>query len=448
MNVFFVYFSILRAYERGYRWQKLFALACLVQFLVEVVFYETTECAMVHFLIPDLVRAEVQGAGVALRNIVSQLCTSQSLGRTSSSSLSSPSAAAHVMLDAPQYLFVSANVAKSYPDLLESVLIRSYHTCWPGPYATKWKFDHFSDTRLFLTNVGLSNRSGRGGGGSTDIFRTFSVTMILISLLKEFGASAPVLQRLLLHSIQPLLVAAIFFVGSVFLLQPLYWLLLIPVVLYAAYSYHKYQWEVSQDSQEGGGDIYPLKDFKEPQSSLETMTTTEHKQQSSPLEVPNLPPVPPPESKLHLPILSASRRVSSPCAVEEDKEDELNLEFGLGDAFDDPSSDSIWDDSDEEELGDDEEFSSVYSHRGRLSSDSYLYSNHRHHDRDHGGGSDVAAGASNVYSSNNTLDSPSEDQEEQEQQELEVSDSSLDSLDEDDEEDDYASTSLSDGNLY
>jgi hypothetical protein len=254
MNVFFVYFSILRAYERGYVWQQMFAFACLVQFLVEVIFYETTECAMVHFLIPDLVRTEVQTAGVALRNIVNQVCTSQSLGLSTTSSSSSN------VLDAPRYLFVSTNVAEKYPDMLESVLIRSYHSCWPGCYSSKWKFDHFSGASLLLS-------SGRGGGGglSGGFLRGFSVTVILISLLKEFGASAPVIQRLLLHSIQPLCVAAIFFVGSIFLLRPLYWLTLVPVLVYAVYSYRHYRWQVSQDEAgdgEGEGDIHPIEDKK------------------------------------------------------------------------------------------------------------------------------------------------------------------------------------------
>jgi hypothetical protein len=254
MNVFFVYFSILRAYERGYAWQRMFALACLVQFLVEVIVYETTECAMVHFLIPDLVRTEVQTAGVALRSVVNQLCTSRTLGPSSSSSLSS----SKVVLDAPRYLFVSTVVAERYPDMLESVLIRSYHTFWPGSYATQWRFDHFSVL------------SG-GGGVSPGFLRSMSVTVILISLLKEFGASSPVIQRLLLHSLQPLLVAAILYVGSIFLLHPLYWLTLVPVVAYGVHHYRKYRWEVSQDDQgkdNDGTEIHPLEETTQPSVTI------------------------------------------------------------------------------------------------------------------------------------------------------------------------------------
>ena len=317
--MFFVYFSILRAYERGYAWQRMFAFACLIQFLVEVTFYETTECAMVHFLIPDLVRTEVQTAGVALRNIVNQVCTSQSL------SLSSSSSSSNVLLDAPRYLFVSTNVAEKYPDMLESVLIRSYHSCWPGPYSAKWKFDHFSGAGVLVS-------SGRGGGGLLDGFtRGFSVSVILISLLKEFGASSPVIQRLLLHSVQPLLVAAIFYVGSVFLLQPLYWLLLIPLLAYLVHSYRQYRWQVSQDN--AGSDvvdIHPIEDTKPEVSAV-----------SDPIA-------------MSLPVPAAAPITPS----------ELELDAHLG-SFDDSSSDSFLHQWDIPRLSSDDslpEFDSSLSH--------------------------------------------------------------------------------------
>lgn len=44
MNSFFVYFTILRAAEKGSSWQWSFVLACLFQILVEVFLYESLEC--------------------------------------------------------------------------------------------------------------------------------------------------------------------------------------------------------------------------------------------------------------------------------------------------------------------------------------------------------------------------------------------------------------------
>jgi hypothetical protein len=371
MNVFFVYFSILRAYERGAVWQRMFAFACLVQFLVEVIIYETTECAMVHFLIPDLVRTEVQTAGVALRNIVNQVCTSRSLGLSSSSTASSSS---NVLLDAPRYLFVSTNVAEKYPDMLESVLIRSYHSCWPGSYSAKWKFDHFSGASLLLSG----GRGGAGGGLIGGLFRGFSVTVILISLLKEFGASSPVLQRLLLHSVQPLLVTAIFFVGSVFLLRPLYWLTLVPVLVYAVHSYRQYRWQLSQDNAEAGeADIHPIEDKMPNEDEDKEKLNLSDSVLALSLPASRLAgPAPPLE-----PIISSS----SDEGDHGDRFHELNLHLGN---FDDSSSDSFLGEWDIPPLSsdDDDDLDSLResSGRRRLSSGSGFsnshFSAHRHRD--------------------------------------------------------------------
>ena len=37
-----------------------------------------------------------------------------------------------IFLDTPKYLFVSANVAKAFPHLLESIIVRTYETHLPG----------------------------------------------------------------------------------------------------------------------------------------------------------------------------------------------------------------------------------------------------------------------------------------------------------------------------
>jgi hypothetical protein len=71
INFFFVFFSLLRGLERGAHWQRLFLMACIfresfyfsfscfflltpsAEILVEIVVYETTECVIVHYVIPS-----------------------------------------------------------------------------------------------------------------------------------------------------------------------------------------------------------------------------------------------------------------------------------------------------------------------------------------------------------------------------------------------------------
>jgi hypothetical protein len=189
INLFFVYFSLLRGLERGIEWQRLFLVASLIQLLVELAFYETSECAMVHYYIPNLARKEVQTVGFLLHQAVQSICTD--------SVSSSP-----LVLDAPRYLFVSTNLANRFPDLFESVVVKSYHSSSPGELAKKWKVSHASSFVPSL--LGSSSTGSR--------VRRTTVSSLFFSLLQRMGAMPPAIQRLLIHTIQPVIVAGFFMV--------------------------------------------------------------------------------------------------------------------------------------------------------------------------------------------------------------------------------------------
>lgn len=70
--------------------------ACVVQLVLEILFYETTECIVMNFIIPNLAVKEVNYVIYQLKRIVQKLC-SGSLGHE----INPP------ILDAPSYLFLS-----------------------------------------------------------------------------------------------------------------------------------------------------------------------------------------------------------------------------------------------------------------------------------------------------------------------------------------------------
>jgi hypothetical protein len=42
------------------------------------------------------------------------------------------------VLDAAEYLFISTDMAKAFPHLVESMIVLSYHSCFPGEISKKW----------------------------------------------------------------------------------------------------------------------------------------------------------------------------------------------------------------------------------------------------------------------------------------------------------------------
>lgn len=129
INFFFVYYSILRGYLKGTHWQQVYAIACAAQVVVEIVINETMECIWVNFFVPTLVTDEVRSVVVAISDTITKLCMTTTYNDED---------AARYFLNAPDYLFLSTNVAKAYPNLLESMIVLSYNSHLPGEICKKW----------------------------------------------------------------------------------------------------------------------------------------------------------------------------------------------------------------------------------------------------------------------------------------------------------------------
>lgn len=228
INLFFIYFSLLRGLERGSDWQQSYMTACIFQLIIEVLFYETSECAIVQYVIPDLARHEVNSANFVVMQAVQQICGFHSRGKD--------------VLDAPNYLFVSTNLAKKFPGLLESVIIQSYHNSSPGQFLNIWK-NH-------------SGRSSRMNGSHRA--KKFFITSLMVAWLQRIGALSPTLQRVIIHMLQPIAASGLVLLWFPLQKYPELWAVVGLIVLYFIYLVYQ---SFGSDSPQGGneaGEIMPL----------------------------------------------------------------------------------------------------------------------------------------------------------------------------------------------
>lgn len=72
-------------------------MACIFQLLIEFLFYETTECVIMNFFIPELARNEIQAAAFSLRKTLQFMIIGDWEQHTTN----------RWILDAPAYLFTS-----------------------------------------------------------------------------------------------------------------------------------------------------------------------------------------------------------------------------------------------------------------------------------------------------------------------------------------------------
>jgi hypothetical protein len=207
--LFFVYFALLKGMTRDSHWQTGYVIACITQLCVEVFVYETSECVWIHYTIPQLVSKDIERTVHELKKSVN-LAFSVTGG-------------AGVALDAPSFLFVSTRVAKKFSHLFECAVVLAYHTFSPGRVAEKWL------TKKDAREMDLSAASATGPRPSSSVFRRFSIFASLVFIMIHIGTLPMRLQKLAIHSIQPITVAVII-VSVQFLWRYPYWIA-VPLVL-------------------------------------------------------------------------------------------------------------------------------------------------------------------------------------------------------------------------
>eukprot|EP01033_Poteriospumella_lacustris_P006472 gene6472-4656_t len=185
VNGFCLYFSIVRGYVKGLQWQAAYAMSCVIQLATEVLFFETLETMWVDFLLPNFAFAEMRRCHDILRAMVdslSELMESEALqvrrgGHGSGSgegspspvsSSSSSSSSAPCVLNVPQHFYISNQLARRNPTLIESMMVLSYESYLP---------------------VGLDTGSDLTNGGADDVVGMHRRGLFCISWVSYFSAT-------------------------------------------------------------------------------------------------------------------------------------------------------------------------------------------------------------------------------------------------------------------
>ena len=223
INIFFIYFTILRGFERGKKWQRSFVMGCVIQIIVEMCLYETCECVWINIFVPNLVTQDVHNIYQILRDTVEdlgkQFTTSNQdlLGRRGSETKTSNEmkrgdaihdkerennliALKDPVLNVPDFLFISNRVAKEFPNIVESVLVMSFCTTLPGTMRSIWL--HSSQRQL---------RSMKPEYSYLQIIPTFLLGIMNIGTFFVYCVSIiPFdIQRMIIRFIQPYLYGGI-----------------------------------------------------------------------------------------------------------------------------------------------------------------------------------------------------------------------------------------------
>ena len=209
INIFFVYFAILTGFRRGVSWQQSYLIACIIQFTVEIFLNETMECVWIQCAIPLLVSDEIRRVGDSITEIITDLCCSDSKE-------------SRLFLNAPDYLFVSTNIAKKFPRLMESIVVQSYFSHIPGELSQLWNVGSVARIRRYHT------------------LRHITLLTTLLTLIQYCGTAPFILHRVFIRFMQPFVFAGFALLWSMIISSPVY-IALMSSVLGALISYSIYK---------------------------------------------------------------------------------------------------------------------------------------------------------------------------------------------------------------
>ena len=144
--------SIYICVDKTYYWQISLVIHYTCALMLEVFVFESWDCFFTHLFFPYFIfQREITEALDTLLNVTTGLFHDI---RDESQRLN--------VLNAPSYFFLSNSVANNFPELIESAIVKSYHSIYPGNYRSKWEHvvpsEHISYFNYFVAKFerGLS----------------------------------------------------------------------------------------------------------------------------------------------------------------------------------------------------------------------------------------------------------------------------------------------------
>jgi hypothetical protein len=140
LNLYFFFTCLLYGHAKGRSWQIGWMYMCITNFIADILVTRVFQSFLLDFAIPNTVSSSASKIRDQIYDLVLQLCRDNENQDNKTNNNKNKS------FSAPDYLFISTQVAKKMPELLESSLILSYKNSLPGQLKLKWNEIKTTDT--------------------------------------------------------------------------------------------------------------------------------------------------------------------------------------------------------------------------------------------------------------------------------------------------------------
>lgn len=236
INVYFVYFSVLRGITRSISWQMDYLMACIFQLIVEIFVYETVECVWIHFAIPKLVSEDVATTMKTVKQAINLAFRKEQV---------SP------VLDSPKYFFVSRQLAEEFPQLFESSVVLAFQSYFPPSGLDASAIHGGNENVNDADEHFIANEVRVYGEKKTTLLmafvKRFNFSVFFFTTLQQLGTTPIRLQQVIIHTLQPILFSFVIILYLYMVKYPVVALAPTALIFYEIFSYfHRSRYSVKK----------------------------------------------------------------------------------------------------------------------------------------------------------------------------------------------------------
>jgi hypothetical protein len=256
LDVYFVLMCVLYGDLKGKTWQLNWMISSFVYVMVDVFIKHVNIVFLVYYCIPELIKMHTDAMKLRLTKAIDAFVVDSVRARERTKSNQHPSMPkTEELFSVTDYLFVSTIVARAFPHLLESRIVLSYRSLVVSEYqAAKLKAKSTYDqnasywSRLCLPLVEAVQTVGSKDPDSSR-WRlntcTSVVSITFVNLLIALGCQDVVIQKLVVQTLDPLIMGAIAALGSTIIhssmlgVPVIIAIIIVVVGVYVHYSYRR-----------------------------------------------------------------------------------------------------------------------------------------------------------------------------------------------------------------
>jgi hypothetical protein len=209
-DLYFIFSCLLYGRDKGWKWQMGWLYTCLVNLLVDIFINSVTLASIIHYFVPNLIVDRARSIRTSLTRIIHDMC--DDVSKSSKDTATNGNKVRNAVFSSAAYFFVSAHVARAFPDLLESKIVLANRTFLLSNEQLSKVAPHYLARTERQQRESVDHNTGSGGTAVSSGWSRLLGLGITFAMLK-FGSQSLSTQQAVISVLNPSIVSLIAMCG-------------------------------------------------------------------------------------------------------------------------------------------------------------------------------------------------------------------------------------------